>query len=119
MTLQGNLNKAKCDPDQLPRKLSHEIILSTWEGPGPWDPERGLTGKHIVKSKGPVEAMDIAVGIDAPQQNVAAGIVAHKNNSGCAEVKSVCQHIPRSQPCTFTPIPSSHPTIIKSTCFSY
>jgi len=49
--------------------------------------------------------MDIAVGIDAPQQNIAAGIVAHKNNSGCAEVKSVCQHIPRSQPRTFTPIP--------------
>ena len=40
-TLQGNLNKAKREPDQLPRKPSHEIVLSTWEGPGPWDPGRG------------------------------------------------------------------------------
>jgi len=72
---------------------------------------KGLTGKHIVESKGPVEAMDIAGGIDAPQQNVAAGFVAHKKNSGCAEVKSVCQHHPK-EPAThlypYSIIPSRH-----------
>ena len=70
---------------------------------------KGLIGKHIVKSKGPVETMDIAGGIDTPQQNVAAGFVVHKKNSGCGEVKSVCQHHPK-EPAThlYSIIPSHH-----------
>jgi len=85
---------------------SHPVHLG---GTRPLGSRKGLTGKHIIESKGPVETMDIAGGIDAPQQNVAAGFVAHKKNLGCGEVKSVCQHHPKEPAMhLYSIIPSHH-----------
>ena len=98
-TPQGNPNKAKCEPDQPPREPSHEAFLSAWEGPGPWDPGGGPARKGIAKSKGPVKA----------KKTDAAGIVAHKKNPGCEEVKSVCQRHPEEPTthlCHFSIVPS-------------
>jgi len=81
-------------PSWPSQELSHKAILSTWEGQDPWDPGGNLTGDDTIKSKGPVEAMDIALGIDTPQQKVAPSFVTHKKNPGCAEVESVCQYHP-------------------------
>jgi len=47
--------------------------------------------------------MNITPGIDAPQQNVAPGIVAHKKTPGCAESNQSASTIPKSQPRTFIP----------------
>ena len=37
-TPQGCLNKGNRKPSWPLREPSHEVVLSTWEGPGPWDP---------------------------------------------------------------------------------
>jgi len=58
--------------------------------------------------------MNIAAGIDAPQRNVALGIVAHKKMTGCTVV-SVCQHYPEERTTHLYPIfhPSSRALIVK------
>ena len=53
------------EPSWSPQKPSREDVLSTWEGPGPWDRGGRPPWEHIIESKWPVEAMDIARGIDA------------------------------------------------------
>jgi len=55
-----------------------------------WDPGGRLPSDDIVESKGPVEAMDIVL-----------GIVAHKKTPGCAELNQSASTIPKSQPHTF------------------
>jgi hypothetical protein len=65
-----------------------------------WDPGEKPAGEDTVDSKGPVEAMGIAAGIDAPQRNVTPGIVTHKKIPGCTEVVSVFQHHPK-EPTTY------------------
>jgi len=57
--------------------------------------------------------MNIAAGINAPQRNVALGIVAHKKMTGCTVV-SVCQHHPEERTMHLYPLhPSSWALIIK------
>jgi hypothetical protein len=45
--------------------LHDEDVQSTWEGVAPWDPRGKPAGEEIVEGQGPVEAMDIAMGIVA------------------------------------------------------
>jgi len=51
--------------ERSPREPSHEDVLSTWEGPGPWDPGGKSPKEHTFDSKRPVETKRDAVGIDA------------------------------------------------------
>ena len=53
------------EPDWSLRELSHEDVPSTSEGASPWDPRGKTPREHIVGSKMPVEAKNIAVGIVA------------------------------------------------------
>jgi len=43
--LQGTPNEGTCEPDWLSQEPLHEVVPSTWEGPGSWDPGGGLTGR--------------------------------------------------------------------------
>ena len=76
-----------------------------------WDPGGRPPRERTLEPKGPIEAMNIALGIDAPQQNVALGIIAHKKTPGCAESNQSASTIPKSQPCTSHP--SSWAPIVK------
>ena len=62
---RGSPNEGEHEPDRSPRKVSCEDVLSTWEGEAPWDPGEGPTEDQIFNSKRPVEAKNIAQGIDA------------------------------------------------------
>ena len=111
-TPQGN--EGDREPSWLSQEPSHEAIPSTWEGAAPWDPGGRPPRGQTLKPKGPIEAMNIAVGIDTPQRNVAPGIVAHKKMTGCIVV-SVCQHHPKERTTHLYPLfhPSSRALIIK------
>ena len=73
------------------------VILSTWKGPGPWNPGGKSPRKHVFKLRRPVET----------NKRVAAGIVTcmQQEKSGRAKVKSVKWHWQPNQPrtCTITP----------------
>src|SRR5712691_3114867 len=43
-------------PSWLPQEPSHKDVLSTWEGPDPWNPGGRLLREQIFKAKRPVEA---------------------------------------------------------------
>jgi len=95
---------------------------STWEGAAPWDPGGRLPREQTLDSKGPIEAMDIAPGIDAPQHNDTAGIDAHKKTQKNLAAQRVSQrrhYQHQKQSCTCTHPPSSHPTIEGSIRFSF
>jgi len=94
---QGGPNEGKSMRDAPPRRDP------SVGAPAIWDPGRRPPGVDIAKSKGPVEAMNITAGIDAPQRNVALGIVAHKKTPGCAESNQSASTVPKSQPHTFIP----------------
>ena len=89
---QGTPNEGTCKPSSPSRQPSHDVVLSTWEGPGPWDPGGGPASERTVDSKRPVEAM-----------NVAAGIVAHKKTLAVQKWSQSASTVPRSQPRTFIP----------------
>jgi len=116
---QGSPNEGEHEPNWAPREISREKVPSTWEGAALWDPGGRPPGDDIVELKGPVEAMDITPGIDAPQQNVAPGNRRPQENPGCAEVESSqsASTIPRSKPRTCTHPPSFHPAIREPTHF--
>jgi len=101
--LQGTPDKGKYKPDWVPQEVSHKDILSSWKGVPLWDPGGRPPRKQTLEPKGPVEAMNITAGINAPHQNIALGIVAHRKNPGCAGVESVCQTTLKSQPHTCYP----------------
>ena len=61
-------NKGNCKPSWPSQETSHKAIPSTWEGVALWDPGGRPPRERTLNLKGPVEATDIAVGIDAPQQ---------------------------------------------------
>jgi len=64
--------------------------------------------------------MNIAAGIDAPHQNVALGIIAHKKNPGCAGVESVCQHHPEEPTTHLLPLfPSPYATTAEPIRFRF
>jgi len=88
---QGTPNKGICEPGWPSRDPSHEVTLSTWEGPGPWDPGRGLTEKHIVDSEGLLRPWT-SPRASTPTAKTTMGIVTHKKIPDCAEVESVCQY---------------------------
>jgi len=94
---QGSPNKGKSARDAPPQRDPSVGALAIW------DPGGRPLRERTLEPKGPVEAMNIAPGIDAPQQNVAPGIVAHKKTPGCAELNQSASTIPKSQPCTFIP----------------
>jgi len=91
---QRSPNKGKSKHNVPPRRDPNEGALTTW------DPGGRMPKGQILKSKRPVEAMDIA-----------PGIVAHKKNTGCAKSSQLGSTITRGQLCTlahaFT-IPSCH-----------
>jgi hypothetical protein len=78
VTSQGNPNKGNHKPSLPSRASSHEDVLSTWEGPGPWDPG----GRHVSELKRPAEAMDTA-----------ASIVACNKKNLDVQKSSQCQHV--------------------------
>ena len=121
-TPQGNPNEGDCEPSWPLRELSHKAMPSTWEGAAPWDPGGRLPRERTLNSKGPVEAMDIAPGIDAPQHNDTAGIDAHKKTQKNLAARRVSQrrhyqHQKQSRTCTHPP--SSHPTVEGSIRFLF
>jgi len=67
---QGTPKEGTCKPSSPSRQPSHDVVLSTWEGPGPWDPGGGPAGERTIDSKGPVEAM-----------NTTPGTVAHNKTT--------------------------------------
>ena len=75
---QGNPNEGEHEPDWAPREVPREHIPSTWEGAAPWDPGGKPPRERTLNTKRPVEAIDIALGIDAPQHNDVAGIDTRK-----------------------------------------
>src|SRR5712691_1862978 len=75
---QGNPNKGNREPSLPSRASSCEDVLSTWEGPGPWDPG----GRHVSELKRPAEAMDTA-----------ASIVACNKKHLDVQKSSQCQHV--------------------------
>ena len=99
------LNKGRHKLNCPPRELSHEVVLSTWEGQGPWDPGGGPAREQIAKSKGPFETKKNNVaGIDAPQQNTAMGSIAHQHEKpGCLENQSDGSTFHNKSPCTCSP----------------
>jgi len=101
MTLQGNPIEGNCKPSWPLPELPCEDVLSTWEGPGPWDPGGGPAGKRIVNSKRPVEAMDIAAGIDAHNKMMQQASSPTRKTLAVGQSAST---IPKSQPCTFIPL---------------
>jgi len=89
---QGTLNEGTCEPSWPSQEPLHEVVQSTWEGPGPWDPGGGPTGEQILNPKRPVEAMDIT-----------AGIVAQKKNPSCAACAMSVEPPAKSQSRTWDP----------------
>ena len=59
-TPQGCPDKGDRKPSWPSRELPHEAVLSTWEGPGPWDPGGKPPREQTFESNKPVRAMDIA-----------------------------------------------------------
>ena len=100
MMPQGNSNKAQREPDRLSREPSREEVLSTQEGPGPWDP-RGPPGERITGERGPVEA----------KKTDAAGIVAHKKNLA---MQKRSQSNGDSNSSSHAPLPISHRPMLSS-----
>jgi hypothetical protein len=90
--------------DMPPREPPHEAVLSTWEGRGPWDPGGRPLRKYIAKSKGPVEAVDIAPGIDAHSTNDRRQRRPPAKKPGHMQ-KSVKWHRQHEQPRTLGRIP--------------
>jgi len=88
---QGTPNEGICEPGWPSQDPSHEVALSTWEGPGPWDPGRGPTEKHIIDSEGLLRPWT-SPQASTPTAKTTMGIVAHKKIPDCAEVESVCQY---------------------------
>ena len=90
---QRSPNKGKSERNVPPRRDPNEGALTTW------DPGGRMPRGQILKSKWPVEAMDVAL-----------GIVTHKN-SGCVKSSQPSRTTTSSQPCTlahaFT-VPSCH-----------
>ena len=111
---QGCTDEVDCKPSWPLRGPSHKAVPSTWEGAAPWDPGGRPPRERTLKSKGPVEAMNTAAGIDAPQRNVALGIIAHKKTPGCAESNQSASTIPKSQPRTFIPFSIRRPGLLSS-----
>jgi len=100
-TPQGCPNKGDRKPSWPSRELPHEAVLSTWEGPGPWDPGGKPPREQTFESSKPVRAMDIAAGIDA----------RNKTRKTLAVPCQSCSTITRNQPRTWHPpttVPSRH-----------
>jgi len=117
--LQGNPYEAEREPGWPPQEPSNEDVLSIWERAAPWDPGEGPAGERILESRGPVEAMDITVGIDAHNKNSAAGIDARKraNNTWLHQTQSEGGTITSSQPRTYSPsiiVPIHRPGLLSS-----
>jgi len=66
---QGNPNEGDREPSRPSRASLHEIVLSTWKGPGPWDPGGKSPRKQNFDSESPVEAKERRSGHRRPQQN--------------------------------------------------
>ena len=82
-TPQGNPNEGDREPSRPSRASSHEDVLSTWKGPGPWDPGGRLLREHASESRRPVEAMDTAAGIVAcNKKNLAVQKSSQSNGTG-------------------------------------
>jgi hypothetical protein len=112
--LQSNLNKGEHKPCWPPRESSHEDVLSTWQGPGPWDPG-GPAGERTTESRGPVKAnnkYDI-VGIDTCKLNKEAPAMQTSSQLSSTILSSQTHTLDPS-----TIIPPHHPKFLPSrSCF--
>ena len=105
---ESNPNKGELEPDWPSREPSREEVLSTWQGPGPWDPG-GPPGERTTEPRGPVEAND---------KSDVAGIGACKPNKEALVMQTSSQSsstISSSQTRTldpFTIIPLHHPELL-------
>src|SRR5260221_11420028 len=95
-------------PSWPPREPSCEDVLSTWEGPDPWNPGGRQLRERIFEAKRPVEA----------NKKDAAGNAHNKTRTWPPE-ESVRQHHHEKPVTPGTHPPSSHPAVEEPASFRF